>query len=63
MGRWPKTRRTGAARGRQRIGAPVSILAIAAAVVTTVAVTGAFTNALTARAARRPAGSSSLSTF
>jgi hypothetical protein len=50
MGRWPKTRRTGAARGRQRIGAPVSILAIAAAVVTTVAVTGAFTNALTARA-------------
>jgi hypothetical protein len=46
---------TGAAPGRRRrIGAPVSIVAIAIAVVTTVAVTGAFTGALSAAAG--PAG-------
>jgi hypothetical protein len=40
---------TGAAPGRRRrIGAPVSIVAIAVAAVTTVALTGAFTGALTA---------------
>jgi hypothetical protein len=55
MGRWPKTQMTGEApRRRRRIGAPVSIVAIAVAVVTTVAVTGAFTNALSAAAG--PAG-------
>jgi hypothetical protein len=55
MGRRPKTQMTGAAPGRRRrIGAPVSIVAIAVAVVTTAAVTGAFTNALTAAAG--PAG-------
>src|SRR5260370_31518582 len=51
MGRRPKTQMTGAAPGRRRrIGAPLSIAAIAVAVVTTVAVTGAFTSALSATA-------------
>jgi hypothetical protein len=46
---------TGAALGRRRrIGAAVSIVAVAVAVVTTVAVTGAFTSALSAAAG--PAG-------
>jgi hypothetical protein len=55
MGRRPKTQISGAAPGRRRrIGAPVSIAAIAVAVVTTVAVTGAFTSALSAAAG--PAG-------
>src|SRR5690349_17315878 len=55
MVRRPKTQMTGAAPGRRRrIGAPVSIAAIAVAVVTTVAVTGAFTGALSATAG--PAG-------
>jgi hypothetical protein len=55
MGRRPKTQMTGAAPGRRRrIGAAVSIVAIAAAVVTTVAVTGASTSALSAAAG--PAG-------
>ena len=55
MGRRPKTQMSGAAPGRRRrIGAPVSIVAIAVAVVTTVAVTGAFTGALSAAAG--PAG-------
>ena len=49
MGRRPKTQMTGAAPGRRRrISAPVSIVAIAVAAVTTVALTGAFTGALTA---------------
>jgi len=43
-----KVQMTGWARGRRGIGAPASILAIAAAAVTTVAVTGAFTSAFTA---------------
>ena len=55
MGRLPKIQLTGAAPGwRRRIGAPVTIMAIAVAVVTTVAVTGAFTGALSAAAG--PAG-------
>jgi hypothetical protein len=54
MRRRPKTQMNRAAPGRRRIGARVSIVAIAVAVVTTVAVTGAFTNALTA--ATGPAG-------
>jgi hypothetical protein len=55
MERRPKTQMTGAAPGRRRrIGALVSIAAIAVAVVTTVAVTGAFTSALSAAAG--PAG-------
>jgi hypothetical protein len=41
-------RARGGGEGRRRISAPVSILAIAVAAVTTVAVTGAFTGALTA---------------
>jgi hypothetical protein len=48
MGRLRKIQMTGWARGRRRISAPVSILAIAVAAVATVAVTGAFTGALTA---------------
>jgi hypothetical protein len=49
MERRPKTHRTGAAPGRRRrIGAPVSIVAVAVAAVTMVALTGAFTGALTA---------------
>src|SRR5262249_47780693 len=51
MGRLQKIPITGRARGRRRrIGAPVSIAAVAVAAVTTVGVTGAFTNALTAAA-------------
>jgi hypothetical protein len=50
MGRLQKIPITGRAWGRRRIGAPVSIAAIAVAVVTTVVVTDAFTGALTAAA-------------
>ena len=47
MERRPKTQMTGATPGwRHRIGAPVSIVAVAVAAVTTVALTGAFTGAL-----------------
>src|SRR6266702_4810291 len=45
MGKLRKIQMVGWARGRRRISAPVAILAIAVAAVTTVAVTGAFTGA------------------
>ncbi len=48
MGRFWKIQVARQARGRGRIGSPVSILAIAVAAVTTVAVTGAFTGAFAA---------------
>ena len=48
MGRLRKRQIVGWARGRRRISAPVSIVAVAVAAVTTVALTGAFTGALTA---------------
>ena len=48
MGRLQKRQIVGWARGRRRISAPVSIVAVAVAAVTTVALTGAFTGALTA---------------
>jgi BNR/Asp-box repeat len=48
MGRLRKIQMAGWAKGRRRISAPASILAIAVAAVATVAVTGAFTGALTA---------------
>src|SRR5215472_17548695 len=51
MGRLQKIGITGRAWARRRrIGAPVSIAAVAVAAVTTAVVTGAFTNALTAAA-------------
>lgn len=48
MGRLQKRQIIGWARGRRRISAPVSIVAVAVAAVTAVALTGAFTGALTA---------------
>src|SRR5215475_11621094 len=48
MGRLQKRQMVGWAGGRRRISAPVSIGAVAVAAVTTVALTGAFTGALTA---------------
>jgi hypothetical protein len=48
MGRLRKRQMAGGAGGRRRISAPVSIAAVAVAAVTTVALTGAFTGALTA---------------
>src|SRR5690348_8823822 len=48
MGRLQKRQMVHWARGRRRISAPVSIVAVAVAAVTTVALTGAFTGALTA---------------
>src|SRR5215470_4717478 len=48
MGRLRKRQMVGWAGGRRRISAPVSIGAVAVAAVTTVALTGAFTGALTA---------------
>src|SRR6516162_6310884 len=55
MARLRKIHKAGWAPGwRRRIGAPVSIVAVAVAVVTTVAVTGAFTGAWSAAAG--PAG-------
>jgi hypothetical protein len=51
MGRSRKTQMTGWPLGRRRVSAPVSILAIAVAAVTTAAVTGAFTGASTGASA------------
>ena len=48
MGRLRRRQIVGWAKGRRRISAPVSIVAVAVAAVTTVALTGAFTGALTA---------------
>jgi hypothetical protein len=48
MARLRKIHKASWALGRRRIGAPVSILAVAVAAVTTVALTGAFTGARTA---------------
>ena len=48
MGRLQKGQIVSWAKGRRRISAPVSIVAIAVAAMTTVALTGAFTGALTA---------------
>ena len=48
MDRLRKRQMVGRAEGRRRISAPVSIVAVAVAAVTTVGLTGAFTGALTA---------------